>query len=201
MFTSGFGMVSECSRSLVPSPPQNSTTFISSLAFRIRGASRLPSAHSPGADGWTSSGAARKRRLGGAFSADVALVGPEISPVPVSPAVVYINIIEISVDDFQSRRAFQIEDDIRGADYGRMPRHNGIGLTERAGSTQVGDDLIDEILGGLGKRTILAREIDFSLDAPTAWGDVGRRQHVRKAQAREANILVVEIRYLSVRQI
>src|SRR6202453_2176516 len=28
MFTSGFGIVSECSRSRVPSPPQKSTTFI-----------------------------------------------------------------------------------------------------------------------------------------------------------------------------
>ena len=28
MFTSGFGIVSECSRSLVPRPPQKRTTFI-----------------------------------------------------------------------------------------------------------------------------------------------------------------------------
>lgn len=38
MLTSGFGMVSECSRSLVPRPPQNNTTFIPYLALRIRGA-------------------------------------------------------------------------------------------------------------------------------------------------------------------
>src|SRR5258708_6594965 len=34
MLTKGFGMVSECSRSLVPRPPQNNTTFI---GFSSRG--------------------------------------------------------------------------------------------------------------------------------------------------------------------
>src|SRR5688572_16754806 len=34
MFTSGFGMVSECSRSRVPRPPQKSTTFIESPCVR-----------------------------------------------------------------------------------------------------------------------------------------------------------------------
>src|SRR4051794_15392381 len=33
MFTSGLGMVSECSRSRVPKPPQKSTTFIGYLLF------------------------------------------------------------------------------------------------------------------------------------------------------------------------
>src|ERR1043165_2604216 len=33
MFTRGLGMVSECSRSRVPKPPQKSTTFIGYLLF------------------------------------------------------------------------------------------------------------------------------------------------------------------------
>src|SRR5882672_3814221 len=35
MLTSGFGIVSECSRKRVPSPPQNSTTFITDYYPRV----------------------------------------------------------------------------------------------------------------------------------------------------------------------
>src|SRR5712675_1304203 len=110
MLTRGFGMVSECSRSLVPRPPQNNTTFIRSLTFRtttklgrVFGCERRgTSAHRPrGAPARTSRGASRERRLSGALSAGIALVGPHVSPVAVSPAVVDANILEISVNALQ----------------------------------------------------------------------------------------------------
>lgn len=62
-------------------------------------------------------------------------------------------------------------------------------------------DGVDQVLWRLGQWFVFIGEVDFRLDTSCARGNVPGGKHVRKAQAREANVLVVEITQLGGRKI
>lgn len=81
------------------------------------------------------------------FPADVALIGPHVTPIPVSAAIANTNVIKISVDSFQRNLAIEIEDDIGVADHCRMARQDFVLFAQNTHSNEVGDGLVDENLG------------------------------------------------------
>src|SRR5690242_9440196 len=140
----------------------------------------------------------RKRRLGRALPTDVALIGPHISPVAVSSAVVDPDVVQISVDGFQGRSAIEVEDDVRVTHHLRMAGQDLVAFPKRAAPVQVRYHLIDQILRGQGQRTILVGKIDLRLDAAAARRSIRLGQQVREAQAGKANVRIVKIGDLTV---
>ena len=95
----------------------------------------------------------------------------------------------------------EVEDDVRVAHYVRMARNDFVVRAQRADAAEVGNHRIDQGVGTLRERTILAREVELCLNASTSGRRVGGGQHVRKTQTRKADVLVVDVCDLSVRQI
>ena len=135
------------------------------------------------------------------FSFDEGFIGPRVIPTAVPAAVVHADVAEKAVHEFHGGRPIEIEYDV-GVPVDRcVLQKDLVRVTDEVASTQRVNDRLDEIRRPSGHRLVLVGEINFSLDRAAAWGRIVRRKHVRQIDAREDDVLIVEIRYSSLRDV
>ena len=105
------------------------------------------------------------------------------------------------MDRLECSRTIEVEDDVGVSDQHRLAEQDAVVLPQDATAAEVRDDRLNPVIGRPGEGSVLVREVDFCLNTSCARGDIAGGKHMRKTEAREANVLVVEIGHVGIGKI
>src|SRR5215468_8918736 len=82
-----------------------------------------------------------------------------------------------------------------------MAEQDAVGLTQDSAPLEVGEHGRDAVFRTPIKRSIFLRIVTFGLQAPASRRDIMRRLQMRRAEAREEDVTIIEIRPMCINEI